>query len=294
VESLSLSELKAQNEAESQQPEVKPEVEEVEIAELEVDEKIEDEQVEAEETDELEEGKTDEELEDWQKSEDNESGKGEFKPSAEAKRLRLKAKDLKQQNAEKDTELEDLKKKVELLSQPQAPVKDELPSRPRREDYDYDDDAYDQAVDDWNDKKIDLKLQSNNENSQQKQYQEAQTRLVNQQRENAVESHFNNAATLINEGKISQDKWIAGDRLIRQTVESVMQGQGDIASDQFIALMENNGKGSEKVWYYLGQNPSELMTFRDKLQSDKTGASALMFLRCYIVNCLSRHLNASN
>lgn len=278
MESLSLSELKAQNEAESQQPEIKPKVEEVEIAELEVDEKIEDEQIEVEETDELEEGKTDEELEDWQKGEDNESGKGEFKPSAEAKRLRLKAKDLKAQNAEKDTELEDLRRKVESLVQPKAPEQAALPAKPKLEDFDYDDAAHEQAVDAWYDKKFDLKLQTNNANSQQVQAQEQQTRLVNQQRENAVESHLNKAATLINEGKVSQDKWLAGDKLIRQTVESVMQGQGNIASDQFIALMEQNGEGSEKAWYYLGNNPTALMEFRDKLQSDQTGASALMFL----------------
>lgn len=42
--------------------------------------------------------------------------------------------------------------------------------------------------------------------------------------------------------------------------------------------MVQSGEGSEKAWYYIGNNPSVLAEFRNKVVADQTGSAALMFL----------------
>jgi len=284
VETLSLKELKAQN-AESDQPEEKPVVEDEYI---EVDPETE-EPIEVEEPEELkvEEGDSDEDeqtedsddLEEWQKSEINEDGKkGEFKPSAEAKKLRLKNKDLKAKQEERDAELENLRQEVERLSSAPKPKEEALPPRPTLESFDFDEDKYAEALDSWYDLRMERKANSFISKTQQQTAEQQQLEAQAQARESAVTAHLEKAAKLINDNKITQDNWMAADKLVRQTLDLSFPGKGNDIADQFIALMENNGEGGEKAWYYLGRNPAALAEFRDKLMSDPTGASGVMHL----------------
>jgi hypothetical protein len=279
VETLSLSELKAQNEA-TEQPKDTPEDEYVEVDNetLEPIEVEEPEGLEVEEEAETDDEKSEPEgeLEDWQKAEDdNKSG---FIPSAEAKHLRLKNKDLKAQKEERDAELEELRQKVEALSNQPAKAEDVLPPRPVLEDYDYDEKLHGDALEAWFDKKIELKLNKGLESTQQDRAKKLEVEAANQARESAVHEHLNKASKLIAEKKITQDAWLAGDLLIRQTLDQVFPGSGNEVADQFVSLMESNGEGSEKAWFYLGRNPKALNEFKDKLMSDKTGASGVMYL----------------
>lgn len=274
MESLSLSELKAQNAEADQVKET--EEEEVEEEILEPDEVEEPEKLEEETETDDEESDDSEDLEDWQKSEDdNKSG---FIPSAEAKHLRLKNKDLKAQKEERDLELEELRQKVEALSDQSKQEGEALPPRPTLEQFDYDEEKYNEALDGWFDKKIELKLNKGIESTQQERAKQLEIEAANQARESAVHKHLNKASKLIAEKKITQDAWLAGDLLVRQTLDQTFPGAGNEIADQFISLMEGNGEGSEKAWFYLGRNPKALNQFKDKLLNDKTGASAVMYL----------------
>ena len=285
METLTLKELKAQNtESELQESkpaakdeyiEVDPETEEpIEVEEpeaLEVDEEAEQDSEESSE-------ELSEDLEYWQKSESEEDSKGKFKPSAEAKKLRLKNKDLKAEKEERDAELESLRQKVESLVSKPAEVKPEAPARPKLDDFDYDEDRYAEALDHWYDTKLERKAESLVNNTQKQAAEKQQFEAQQQARESAVLKHLDKAAKLINDNKITEDDWMAADLLVRQSLELSFPGKGNDVADQLIALMENNGEGGEKAWYHLGKNPTALTSFRDKLTSDQTGSAGVMYL----------------
>ena len=285
METLSLKELKAQNESELNQENKEPEIIEEEIIEEseeveELDEEVpkgdESEDLEADEDEPIEESN---DLEEWQLSEDKAKGGKKFVPNAEAKKLRLKAKDLKAEARERDLELEELRSKVQSMSNVQPSQEPEPEAaRPKLEDFDHDEDKHAEALDVWIDRKIERKLNTYTDNRQLEQKQQAQVQEANLRTEKAVSTHLESAASLINSGKITQDNWLKGDKLIRQTLELVMPQKGNQIADQFISLMESNGEGSEKAWYFLGNNPTALTQLKDKLMQDNTGASAIMYL----------------
>lgn len=279
METLSLNQLKAEN-AETSRVEEAPKEEYIEVDSetlkpIEVEEPKELE-VEKDTENEDDESETVGELEDWQKSEsDSKTG---FVPNGEAKHLRLKNKDLKAKNQERDSELEELRQKVNDLSNQPKEVKEVLPSRPKLEDFDFDEQRHSDAEEAWIDKKIELKLNKGIETTQQNKAKELEAQAAIKVRDDAVHKHLNKASKLITDKKVTQDAWLAGDLLIRQTLDQVFPGTGNEVADQFISLMESNGEGSEKAWFYLGNNPKELTEFKNKLLNDKSGASGLMYL----------------
>ena len=279
METLSLSQLKAEN-AETDRVEEAPKEEYIEV-DTDTGKPIEVEEPKELEVEEDTENKDEEsepagELEDWQKSEDD--SKSGFVPNAEAKHLRLKNKDLKAQSKERDDELEELRQKVNDLSNQPEEVKEVLPPRPKLEDFDFDEQKHSEAEEAWIDKKIELKLNKGIETTQQNRAKELEAQAAIKVREDAVHKHLDKASKLITGKKITQDAWLAGDLLIRQTLDQVFPGTGNEVADQFISLMESNGEGSEKAWFYLGNNPKELTEFKSKLMNDKSGASGLMYL----------------
>ena len=283
---LTLSELKAQNTSEEnleEDPKQAPikddiEVEDDGLIEEALEEELEEENLEDDDEDEDE---TEGELEDWQQSEDSDPDNGKkksgFVPNAGAAKLRQKLKAEKQESKGREAELQAEIDRLKVSSAPTA-AEEVLPPRPTLEGFDYDQERYDHAVDSWNDKRIDQRINSHTDSLQQSRLHEAQQKAAEKRTDDAVTGHLDRAATLITEGKIKEKAWLEGDMKIREALESVVPTAGDAIADQFISLLDSNGPGSEKAWYYVGQNPKALAELKEKLSTDTTGAQAVMYL----------------
>ncbi len=284
AKTLSLAELKAENIAnESEQEEVKPvEDEFVEVKE-EIEEEVEDKaeaEPEAEPEDEPEDDKAVEKLEDWQKSEDDVSEDGKktgFVPNAGAAKLRRKLRDSKLEGKTREAELEAEIERLKVSSTPAA-TEEQLAPRPTLENYGFDEDKHNLALDEWYDKRTDVRINSHTDQLQQQRLRDAQQQQTAKRTDDAVNRHLESAATLIADGKIKEDSWLKGDIKIREALELATPGFGDAIADQFITLLDSNGPGSDKAWYYVGQNPQALAELKDKVSNDPTGASAIMYL----------------
>lgn len=146
-----------------------------------------------------------------------------------------------------------------------APVK-----RPTRVGYASDGD-YDDAMDNYYDSRT-------TETVRRASQQEEEVRKHNQAQEattEAVDSHYDRAATLIESSGIKPEIFKQADTSVRAAVDSILPKSGDIVVDQLISVL---GEGSEKVLYFLGRNPAALNKFQSLLASDKSGMKAAIYL----------------
>lgn len=275
MESITLEELKklnAENAAkETESEEVETVEAQEEIAEESNDLKAEESGEDAEETEE-------QEVEAWQASEeaeDSQDGKTGFVPDAGAKKLRLKAKAFRDERDQAQSEVEKLRGELEQLKKGhyQQPEPQEL-KRPKLEDYDFDEEAHGRALDDYYDKRAELKQSQYSQQSQQAQAIQAQK----QAQEEAVNKHYQAAEQLIAKHGIDAESYSNADGLIRGTIEAVMPGQGDSVADGLIAKLVETGEGSEKVWYHLGRSAGALAELRASLKNDPSGLTTTLFL----------------
>lgn len=273
AEHLSLKELKEEN--------AKKEADKVEVTESEQTEEVTTATTEEVETEAAEVESDDEtEVESWMQTEEANSDddqKGGFKPNHEAAKTRKR---LKAKLNEKDDELESMREELERLraGKTEQPATNQLPPRPKREDFDYDDDAYDAAVDDWNDKKLDARLSTHTQKSVENQQQEAQQKAHNQRMESNLNGHYSRVDKLVGSGKVSQDSYDAAETNVRNAMERIHLGAGDKVSDNLINTLNNIGEGSEKVMYQLGVNPSKLAELESKIAADPSGFTAVAYL----------------
>lgn len=273
MERLSLKELKAQNEGTEEvvpavvvpevEPVVAPKVEEV--AEV-VTDPISDPEIPATED------------ESWMEAEEPEASEGEkkegFIPNHGVAAVKRK---LKAKLEVKDSENAALKAEIEALKNgqlQQAPEQSIIPPRPKREDFDYDDDKYDAAIDDWNDKKTDLKLKSfSQSNAQKSQADKHQANL-----EKSIDSHYGKAAELVASGKITEDAYRTADNSVRQAIDEVFSGQGDRITDMLINTLSLTGDSSEKVMYQVGVSAEKREKLRSLMSNDPSGLAASAYL----------------
>ena len=219
------------------------------------------------------------ELESWQKtSEENDDDKTSgFVPNHEAAKRRKQAKALKGELKEKDSELDELRKQVESLQQGKAPEVKAL-TRPTREQFDYDDEAYDTAIDDYYDKKFSQKLNGQLQDNQEqaKQEQNKQAAIANQQK--SLDSHYERAQKLVDDGKVTAEAYKNADKQVRESLEAMKPAQGDNIANALISTLNSLGDGSEKVMYQLGANPAKMQELQNRLMADPSGLSASAFL----------------
>lgn len=280
---ITLDELKAENaakeaEANSEPIEDKKEIIEDEYVEVKEESKADEVEGSTEDNDEKE-----AELESWQLTEDTETSeddqKSGFVPNHEAAKRRKQAKALKGELKEKDSELEELRKQVEALKSgnaPQAEAPKQL-TRPTREQFDYDDDAYDAALEKYYDDKLEQKLSSHQSNTTEKQ-QEAQQRKAAEAQQKSLDDHYERASQLVADGKVTADSYRNADTLVRQSLESMFPERGDHMTNALISTLNNLGEGSEKVMYQLGVNPAKMQELQNKLAIDPSGLAASAFL----------------
>lgn len=270
MESITLEELKklnAENEAketESLEPEIEDQEEKPEVSEVPEGESEDGEEVET--------------VEAWQaseESEDSQDGKTGFIPDAGAKKLRLKAKAFRDERDQAQSEVEKLREELEQLKKGhyQKPEPQEL-KRPRLEDFDFDEEAHGNALDDYYDKRAELKQSQYSQQSQQAQAAQAAKQALDE----SVNKHYQAAEKLISKHGIEPEAYSNADGLIRGAIESVMPGRGDEIADGLIAKLVDSGEESDKVWFYLGRNAGVLSELRATLKNDPTGLATTLML----------------
>ena len=280
-----LKELKAENAAAEASTINAPVLDKKEIIKDEYVEVVE--QVKADDTDDTkqdgEESKV--ELESWQLTEGTEASedeqKGGFVPNHEAAKRRKKNQALRGELQEKDSELDDLRKQVEALQSGTAPKAEQEQValvRPTREQFDYDDDAYDAAVDNYYDAKLDRKIDSRTKDSTEKANQANQQQAFADNQKKNLDAHYERAGKLVEDGKLTEESFRNADTLVRKALDSIKPGYGDMLTDSLISTLNSLGDGSEKVMYQLGVNPAKLQELQNKLITDPSGLSASMFL----------------
>ncbi len=280
MENLTLKELKERNEAESNVNTIADEevTQEVETADDTTDDMTDEVAETEDDSSDDTEGDTETEVEDWMQAEETETSDGEKKGFVPNHGVAAVKKKLKAKLEKKDSELEELKAQVEALKsgqQVQATQPNQgLPPRPKREDFDYDDDAYDAAIDEWNDKRFEAKLNNHATQSTQKATQEAQKKKLEQ----AIETHYDNAAKLVSSGKVTEDAYLAADRTVRSSLDEMFKGQGDHIADRLINTLTTAGEGSEKVMYQLGISSEKRNKLLTLMSSDPSGLSASVYL----------------
>ena len=272
MSTMTLEQLKAENTSEVEAPEaLTPELEVVETEE--VAEVVE---VETEEAGELAEGETtNEPVEAWMQTE-GETSEGEQQKGPSFKGLKQK---LKGKIADRDDEIANLRSEIDALKsgtvQTQQPTAKAQPMpRPKREDYDFDDDRFDEATDLWHDARQDARQDAR----EQKTNQATATKSNQSTIAKAVDQHYENAAALVADGKVTEEAYRGADLAVRSAIESVMPNQGDTVSDFLISRLNGAGEGSDKVWFHLGRNPEALSVLRTKLANDPMGIDAAMYL----------------
>jgi hypothetical protein len=222
-----------------------------------------DEEVEVDLDDELEEG---DKKELWETE-------GDQKPDGVpvSTHIRMKQK-LKGRITDKDEELERLKAENVTLKAGKVtkPVKVERPERPREEAFDSIAE-YNAALDVYEDAILDIRL---NRDSQAREIQTA-TSVAKEDLTKAVDSHYTRASKLIQDSGISTEVYQEADTKVRQAIEAVKPGMGEIITDQIISVV---GEGSEKILYFLGRNKNALNEFTNLLATDSSGLKASIFL----------------
>ena len=280
AEKLTLAELKAKNAAEE---EAEQETEVVEVEEQQ-DTKVTIAPVEptVEETEDEADEEESEDVESWMQEEvatPEDDGDSGFKPNREAAAVRKK---LKAKLHEKDDELESLKAEIERLKSGSTTTPQTELKRPKLEDFDYDEEAYNAAMDDYYDKRVETKLESKQSVQQQREAAERQKKAL----EEAVDRHYTRAAKLVEEGKVSEEKYTQADRAVRESFERIanprneksMRGAGDNIVDSLIKTLDSLGEGSEKVFYQLGVNPAKMQEVANLFATDPSGLSTVAYL----------------
>lgn len=184
------------------------------------------------------------------------------------KHIKMKQK-LKGRIQDRDDELDKVKRELaELKTSGNATT--ELPPRPKPEDFESDE-KYDVAVDAWNDKKLDIRLQANSDKTQQVEASNAVKKAVAK----AVDEHYDRSAQLVEDSGIKAEYFKEADTAVRESIEAILPRQGDGVTDHIISLL---GEGSEKVMYFIGRNKAARTEFQSLLAEDKTGMKAMVYL----------------
>lgn len=167
-------------------------------------------------------------------------------------------------------EIQALREEIQNLKQvaPQVKVEDfKIP-----EELDFDDPAeYRKALSDYNVKVAQRTFQSY---EQDKRLREEAER-VEREREEAVNEHYKRAEALLQKHSISAEVYKNSEKNVRESVELVMPGQGELVTESLISIV---GEDSEKAMLYLGRNKTALAEFTMLLQRDRTGLKAAAYL----------------
>ncbi|HHZ69188.1 MAG TPA: hypothetical protein EYN54_02670 [Methylococcaceae bacterium] len=174
--------------------------------------------------------------EETETSEDDQ--KSGFVPNHEAAKRRKQAKALKGELNETKDENKELLARIAALEggkQPQVDASVKPLVKPTREQFDYDDDAYDVAIDKYYDDKFDQKLANHSTNTNQKNQQEVQQQSIEAAKKKSLDDHYERAAKLVSQGKVTEESFKGADTVVRMALEKMYPGQGNSSADALIS-----------------------------------------------------------
>lgn len=266
--SMTLEQLKQENET-SEQEEIQehPETEFLNDADESADEQSKESEDLGEGSDEENEGKP---VESWMQGEDQDSQDNDQVPLKAHISLRTK---LKSQITEQDAEINELKAKVEALSN-RTPVQESATAKPKREDFYTEDDpdaAYISAL-------ISYERESQNAQAKQAHDADAQTAAIakaQQKIQEGVEGHYQRAQSFLDEHKINASVYKSADTKFRQAIEAALPEQGDKITD---FLLSTIGDGSEKLMMYVGNNEARRQALQASVTNDPSGMAVMRLL----------------
>lgn len=275
MSTMSLDELKAQNEAEEEAAQAaEPEA---------VEEFLEDEpdNIDGEEP-EIESGEPEDEsteaIEPWMQSDEEEQSENVV-PETELWRIRkkLKAKSRKAIE-EKDEELAQLRAEIDALKQTKStPETQKIATRPKYSDY-LSDEEYEQAMDAYESQRSQSLLEQLSQQSvktEQQRQQELQSRRAQELVEKQVTAHYERAGKMLQKHNIKPEVYESAETDFRNSLESVIPNLGNDVADQLISRL---GEGSEKVIFAVGRQKAKQDQLKASLMSDPSGIEAAILL----------------
>ena len=260
----------------------KDEIETNELSDGSVDELAASEKDQDEESESLEglddETKDEAPVELWMQEEEQTSlnNDNESFDSSDMARLRRK---LKAKNEEKDDEIKQLKREMEELrtgqtNQSTAQTSVKAIARPKLEDFDYDEDEYNIAIDNY----YFNRMSQNNEQSQSKAQQEQEQQKAQQLHQSKLDSHYEQVQDLISSNTLTAEMYQNSEVVLRKALDNVSKGNGDNLTDTIIAQLTNMGTGGAKVITHLGRNETNRNRLVTALTNDPSGLSMMGIL----------------
>ena len=230
-------------------------------------------------TDDLdEEAKVEKPVELWMQDEEQTSSNNDAESFGSSDMAKLRRK-LKAKNDEKDDEIAQLRADIDAMkngistnSAPQVSV--QSIARPKLEDFDYDEDKYNESLDEYY---ISRMSQQNNQtqvNAQQEQAQQA----AKQSQQKKLDSHYEQVSDLITSNTLTAEMYQNSEIVLRKSLDNVSKGNGDSLTDTIIAQLASLGDGGAKVITHLGRNATNRNRLVAALADDPTGLTMMGIL----------------
>lgn len=188
--------------------------------------------------------------------------------SSDMAKLRRK---LKAKNDEKDDEIAQLNARIAAMENGQQPSNEpQLPSvvtRPKLEDFDFDEDKYNQSLDEYY-----INRMSQQSNQIQATAQQEQARKQAEQvQQKKLDSHYEQVSDLISSNLITAEMYQNSEVILRKSLDNVSKGNGDNLTDTIIAQLASLGDGGAKVITHLGRNAANRNRLVNALAEDPSG-----------------------
>ncbi len=139
-------------------------------------------------------------------------------------------------------------------------------AKPKRADFDNEDDFLD-ARDEWRDKK---RLAESNQAQR-----EAQLLKQKETVEKSVSDHYDRASKLVEKHNIDPSAYQSADKEFRQALDDVHPGKGEVVADALISMI---GDDSEKLVFYVGRSKERREQLARAIADDPVGVKASMLL----------------
>ena len=175
-----------------------------------------------------------------------------------------------------ESELEQLRRENEQLKQGKPPAQQQPqqlkpPKRPRRVDFD-EEDAYEAAMDTYEEQRRSYDAQVITYTSQQNQRQSQR----HQQVEQAVDQHYDRAEKLVNKYGIKPEVYQQADKNVKMLLQQAIPNLDP--EMVFNNMVEMVGEGSEAAMFRIGKHKATGEEFSRLLREDQTGLKASIYL----------------
>ena len=172
-------------------------------------------------------------------------------------------------------EIEELRRELEQFKTAQTKP---ILTRPKLKDFDNHDDpeeSYAQATQDY----LLAKMREESQAQAQENRVAEENYRERERIKKSVENHYQRAADLVSEGKVTEGAYQNADSVVRGLIANKFgEKQADSVADMLISALDDLGEGSERVWYLVGNNQKAFRALEDKLRKDSTGLSAVAYL----------------